>query len=46
MPPSMAFAIADDCAAFPTDLSTLANADLRHGGTSNSCDPFGPQGWP
>jgi hypothetical protein len=40
MPPRMAFAIAYDCAALPTDLSTLADADLCHGGTSNSCDLF------
>ena len=38
MPLSMALAIADDCAALPADLSTLANANLCHGGTSHSCD--------
>jgi hypothetical protein len=42
MPLSMALAIADDRAALPTDLSTLANANLCHGGTSHSCDRFNP----
>jgi hypothetical protein len=40
MPLVMALAIADECTALLADLSALANADLRHGGTSGSYYPF------